>query len=279
MKSLKMMLKYVLNKYNLKVLRSEIYDRMEKTIYAENDIALVLSLSSDYGFNEKLKDYYRISTSQLKQDLFVISHLNFKKNGFFVEFGATNGVRYSNTLLLERELGWKGILVEPGKIWHNELRTNRACQIDFNCVWNKTGDKMLFKEANNAELSTLQQYELSGLHSKERRGSKEYLVNTISLNDLLDKYNAPRNMDYLSIDTEGSELEILKELDFNRYNFTVITCEHNFGHDREKIYELLSRNGYIRLYEKISLFDDWYVKQESLPKLKLDKVNAFNMPT
>ncbi len=84
-------------------------------------------------------------------------------------------------------------------------------------------------------------------------------MDTISLNDLLEKFDAPKNIDYLSIDTEGSEYAILESFDFERRRFSVITCEHNFTPEREKIYELLTRKGYERKYESLSQFDDWYV--------------------
>jgi hypothetical protein len=86
-----------------------------------------------------------------------------------------------------------------------------------------------------------------------------YDVRTISLLDLLRKYHAPTHVDYLSIDTEGSEYEILNAFDFTEYSFGVITVEHNYTPQRELIFELLSRNGYKRIYTEISRFDDWYV--------------------
>ena len=77
--------------------------------------------------------------------------------------------------------------------------------------------------------------------------------------DLLKKYNAPKEIDYLSIDTEGSEFEILNAFDFDAYKIKVITCEHNFTPMREEIYKLLGSKGYVRKYQEFSQFDDWYV--------------------
>lgn len=77
---------------------------------------------------------------------------------------------------------------------------------------------------------------------------------------MLKKYNAPKKIEYLSIDTEGSEFEILNNFNFNEYEFKIITCEHNFNKNREKINNLLSKNGYIRKYVGFSDYDDWYIK-------------------
>ena len=80
--------------------------------------------------------------------------------------------------------------------------------------------------------------------------------------DLLVSNSAPYEIDYLSIDTEGSEFEILNAFDFSKFNIKVITCEHNFTENRAGIYDLLSKNGYRRVMEEVSFFDDWYVREE-----------------
>ena len=71
-----------------------------------------------------------------------------------------------------------------------------------------------------------------------------------------------KTIDYLSIDTEGSEFEILSNFDFETWKFAVITVEHNYTHDRERIYRLLSNYGYQRKFENLSAFDDWYINTE-----------------
>jgi FkbM family methyltransferase len=206
--------------------------------------------------------YLQKSRSQLGQDLFVLSVLKFKKNGFFVEFGATNGNDLSNTYLLEKEFGWTGILAEPAKCWQNDLKKNRSAHIETNCVWRDSHTVLTFNEVEAPELSTISSFSDADLHKETRKRGKAYEVATISLNDLLLKYNSPKEIDYLSIDTEGSEFEILNNFDFSKYSFQVITCEHNYTPMREKIYTLLCRNGYTRVHQELSDFDDWYIKLE-----------------
>jgi len=78
--------------------------------------------------------------------------------------------------------------------------------------------------------------------------------------DLLGSSGAPTVIDYMSVDTEGSELEILGAFDFSRYDVRVITVEHNFTANRGSLHELLVRNGFSRKFESFSQWDDWYVR-------------------
>ena len=199
------------------------------------------------------------SQSQMRQDLFVLSECAFRREGFFVEFGATDGKSISNSWLLEKQFGWSGILAEPARCWHDQLRKERTAKLDFDCVWSATGEIFEFAETDDAKLSTLASHASADGHASARRRSKNYEVRTVSLNDLLDRHDAPKKIDYLSIDTEGSEYEILCALDFDRYRFSVITCEHNFTPNRERIHSLLTASGYRRKGEEVSHCDDWYI--------------------
>ena len=98
-------------------------------------------------------------------------------------------------------------------------------------------------DVSSRELSTIDSFSSSDMHSQMRKQGRKYQVKTISLEDLLDKYDAPSVIDYLSIDTEGSEFEILSSFNFEKYKFKIITCEHNFTSNREKIYDLLTEKG------------------------------------
>jgi FkbM family methyltransferase len=225
---------------------------------ASRDLQFLLALPNDQG--PMVLKYLVKSQAEFRQDLFVLSELNFKHGGYFVEFGATNGHAASNTYLLEKEFSWEGILCEPARIWHAELKRNRTANIDTRCVWSQSGATISFNEVLGAGLSTINSFSSSDCHSGARQQGFRYDVETVSLNDLLSKYNAPTHIDYLSIDTEGSELEILKAFDFNKYGFRCITVEHNHTPMRDKIYSLLTENGYVRKYVEVSQVDDWYVK-------------------
>lgn len=205
------------------------------------------------------------STSQLGQDCVALVVSEFKRDGFFVEFGATNGIDLSNTYFLETEFNWNGILCEPAKFWKEELVENRGANLDFDCVWSVTNDEIEFNEVDYKELSTIAEFSNSDMHIKDRRYGKTYIVNSVSLLDLLVRHNAPSVIDYLSIDTEGSEFEILSKFDFSRFSFRFVSCEHNYGSNREKIFQLMISHGYRRILVEHSEFDDWYVN-ESLVK-------------
>jgi hypothetical protein len=97
-------------------------------------------------------------------------------------------------------------------------------------------------------------------HHQARQKALKYPVSTVSLMDLMAECDAPSDPDYLSIDTEVTEFEILSRFDFARYPFKVITCEHNFTPMRGKLYDLLTSAGYVRTCENVSRFDDWYVR-------------------
>ena len=87
-----------------------------------------------------------------------------------------------------------------------------------------------------------------------------YQVETVCLKDLLDFHKAPKHIEFLSIDTEGSEFEILNGFDFQSYTFGAICVEHNFGPTQEPINSLLTKNGYVQIHSDLSEFDDWYIQ-------------------
>ncbi len=202
------------------------------------------------------------SRAQLQQDLFALACSGFAQGGYFVEFGAASGVDLSNTYLLEKDFNWNGILAEPALGWRQSLSANRSCALEFDCVWSQTGQQLEFREVSGIpELSTISSFVDADFQAPARSAGRSYEVRTISLLDLLKRHQAPTKIDYLSIDTEGSEFDILSAFDFDAYDVRVITCEHNFSSRRADILSLLASHGYERTMENVSLFDDWYVRR------------------
>ncbi len=207
------------------------------------------------------------SHGQLAQDILVVYLTGGRREGFFVEFGATNGVSLSNSLLLERDHGWRGILAEPARGWYAALVENRpGAVIDTRAVWSRTGERLVFNETPSKEVSTIDAFSSSDGHAAARAAGERYEVETVSLTDLLREHGAPAHIDYLSIDTEGSEFEVLAAHDWSAFRFGIITVEHNYTTMRERISELLTARGYRRIFGEFSLWDDWYVDAALYPQ-------------
>lgn len=237
--------------------------RLSETEDSKYAVQLLALLESMKVSNiERFTKYGKLSKAQLLQDIFVLENLNFRQEGFFVEFGAADGIKHSNTYMLEKEFNWKGILAEPATIWHQALYANRNAIIDTRCVWTKSGASLEFVEDISAELSSATEHRNQGIHQNRRADSKFYRVDTISLSDLLLENNAPKKIEYLSVDTEGSEYKILSAFNWNEFRFQVISVEHNFSKDRKLISDLLISKGYKQVYPEVSKFDDWYVHQD-----------------
>jgi FkbM family methyltransferase len=204
-----------------------------------------------------------MSKSQLGQDLEVLKCYNNKENGFFIEIGASDGIQLSNTYFLETQHNWKGICCEPIPEQFERLVINRPKSICFNeAVYNKSGLTVTFDIALSGDMLSGISDHIDTYKSYVDANKKSFQVKTISLMDILDRANAPSFIEYMSLDTEGSELEILKTFDFGKYTFGLIDVEHNFIEPRRsEIKNLLLSKGYI--YKGANQWDDMY-KHNSL---------------
>jgi FkbM family methyltransferase len=191
--------------------------------------------------------------SEQFQDLYVLSELSFKRGGFFCEFGAFDGITASNTFVLEKLFDWQGIIAEPNPDQYKNIIQNRNCHISDRAVLAVSDIEVEFIISSNPSLSGAAEFFVEDGHTQARtKDFRTVTVNSISLMDLLDKYNAPKQIDYISIDTEGSELEILKAFDFNKYKVKVFTVEHNNTTNKQDIAEIMQRNGYEIKYPILS---------------------------
>lgn len=236
-------------------------DELHSLRFTETRNGYLFDFLRDVSDSKEIQKYFSASRAQLLQDLFVLEQTSWKRNGFFVEFGATDGINLSNTFLLEKEFGWTGILAEPGRNWHSSLERNRAAIISKECVWSESGKYLTFIESEFPEFSTIDEFQNSDGMMTSRTPAAKYEVNTITLKELLETNKAPNYIDYISIDTEGSELEILAKFPFGQYKFGILTVEHNHSENEDAIDNLLSGQGYERVHRQISQFDGWYVNK------------------
>ena len=119
-----------------------------------------------------------------------LKNIGEKRNGYFVEFGAGDGITFSNSYMLETEFGWTGIVVEPSRTFAPKVTATRYCATDTRCVWSLSGEKLAFAEVLEfGELSTIAQFAQADPHDRSK--AIEYTVESVSLNDLLEQHGAP----------------------------------------------------------------------------------------
>jgi FkbM family methyltransferase len=211
------------------------------------------------------------SVSQLQQDLvaqFLSTVMREKYSpqttAYFVEIGANDGKYLSNTFTLENTFGWNGLLSEVNSSLTQTLFLNRPkSKIDIRAVDEISGIRKVFSKTKDSEYSAL---EGVSVHKSQFIDSVSEEVETINLTDLLEEFKSPKCIDFLSIDTEGNEFDILKGLNFKLFRFNYIAVE--VSKNQEEVTEILDSNGYIRILEEVSLWDQWWVSQEVMLKLK-----------
>ena len=214
--------------------------------------------------------------SQLYQDMFASFVIGDKFEKTFFEFGATNGIDLSNSYTLERYLNWKGVLSEPSPQWHDELKKNRPyTNIVSECIWSESDKELNFFVSDVGVLSSLENFKESdkismpGNTQARVKNGKNIIVKTISLNDVIEKQFNSKSPSYISIDTEGSEYEILKNFNFKKYKPLVFTIEHNFTELQLKIDKLMYSNDYIRVFKFLTTFDAWYVEKNVFEEINI----------
>lgn len=160
------------------------------------------------------------SYSQIKQDQWILTKLNHKKDGFFVDIGAFDGVELSNTYLLEKEYEWSGVCLECNPDILPTLCKNRKAAICDRPISNVDNEKYYLNSVSKED-------PMLSYISKAGSESGLELKNSITLNTLLEEYNAPKDIDYISLDVEGIELAVIQDFDFSKYNVKCWTIEHN----------------------------------------------------
>jgi FkbM family methyltransferase len=187
---------------------------------------------------------------------------DFKRGGYFVEVGAHHGQQLSNTWMLEQAYDWNGLLIEPNPLLHADLRT-RTAQLVAAAAWRRTGERLVFHATTDSALSSLADVKQSDKHN--RSNFEKFAVDTMTLDDILTFYGAPEEIDYLSIDVEGAEIDVLDGFSIDKWRVRAITLEHN--HDDKRLAEFdrrMTTAGLVRVFDIVSDFDAYYVCPEAV---------------
>jgi FkbM family methyltransferase len=221
-------------------------------------LAALLSAEARPEQAQRIAELFSFSQSQVLQDLFALLAVGERHGGYFVEVGVGSGKEISNTYMLEKQFGWNGILVEPNKSSHASIRECRSAQLECRAAGSQSGKVLTFREMVGAgEYSSI-----AGTGGPNMPGVEvlEYGVESVTLNEVLAQNGAPAQIDYLSLDTEGSEIDILNGLDLDRYAFKVMTIEHNGNQKTQAtLKQMLEPRGYHRVFPHISDYDAWYI--------------------
>jgi FkbM family methyltransferase len=203
--------------------------------------------------------------SQLGQDRFVFENFfRGRRDGVFVDVGAYDGEKFSNTLFFERYLGWSGVCIEPLPDAYAKLAATRTARCFNCCVSDYEGtaqfldvdvhddERMLSGLVENYDARHSARIDLVAKHKALRQSLVTTLPALLRECDL-------KKIDYCSIDTEGSELKILESIDFGEFDISVLSIENNY--DDERIRRLMKSAGY-RLMGVFEGYDELYAKKD-----------------
>tara|TARA_Y100001958_G_C21117791_1_gene462834 strand:+ start:153 stop:863 length:711 start_codon:yes stop_codon:yes gene_type:complete len=196
----------------------------------------------------------------------MLKYINYK-NGFYIEIGAHDGILNSNTYYYEKNLNWRGVLVEPSNYFKN-LKKNRSKRNLFYkkiCVPFKFKKKISFEQigpySRSNDLISSKYLKWHKTKSDEVKNIYKKTVNknikTSNLNDILKISKAPKLIDFFSLDVEGSELNVLKGVNFNKFNFKYLLIEItdiDKGKHLKKMFNFLKNKGYY-LHDNLTSYD------------------------
>ena len=169
--------------------------------------------------------------SQSGQDK-IINNFFFKnkKKGYFIEIGAYDGIIGSNCYYFEKYLDWSGIAIEPSPFQFEKLKKNRKCQLLNKAISDEIKEvefleviEGLTQMSGINDDSFKENFDI--ISNNKISKTKSYNLKTITFDQIV-----PKNfdIDYISIDIEGSEMNLLNSINFDNYNVKVISVENNF---------------------------------------------------
>tara|TARA_R110000824_G_scaffold188312_3_gene369641 strand:- start:32 stop:676 length:645 start_codon:yes stop_codon:yes gene_type:complete len=213
--------------------------------------------------NYKPKDGYY---GQFSTDSLVELYFLGKTQGTCVEVGAANGHRGSNTLYFEK-MGWRTLCIEPNPKYFKLVEETRKEAVQYACG-SANMESVPFTVFDIGQRNIMSS--VSGLkpdqrlvqeHLDKKLINEQYQVNVEvrTLNDILQEANFDKKIDFISIDTEGTELDVLKGLDLNQWDISLLLVENNYNDP--DIEQYLNEFGYIK--DARWKINDFYIKGEN----------------
>ena len=167
--------------------------------------------------------------SQAGQDKIIKNHFfQNNKNGFFIEIGAYDGIIGSNCCHFEKFLNWEGIAIEASKIQYDKLKNNRKCKTVNKAISNKIKDVEFVEVVEGlTQMSGINNENNTAIEIINNNKKSKTKISKITTTTFEEEIKSNLEIDYLSIDIEGEELDLLKSIDFNKYTIKVISVENN----------------------------------------------------
>ena len=167
--------------------------------------------------------------SQAGQDKIIKNHFfQNNKNGFFIEIGAYDGIIGSNCCHFEKFLNWEGIAIEASKIQYDKLKNNRKCKTVNKAISNKIKDVEFVEVIGGlTQMSGINNENNTAIEIINNNKKSKTKISKITTTTFEEEIKSNLEIDYLSIDIEGEELDLLKSIDFNKYTIKVISVENN----------------------------------------------------
>lgn len=216
---------------------------------------------------------FDIFFSNKNQDEWIVKEVfNYKKKGYFVDLAATDGIHENNTFFLEKKLNWSGICIEPNYSFFHKLKKNRSVKCLNFAVADRV-KKVKFFENGSVGGIIGKQYDnnyqkRSKILKKKGNKSKIRFLKSKSLSSILKQQKSPKTIEYLSLDVEGAETEVIKKFPFKKYKFLAMTIER----PSSIVNKILLKNGY--LFVKNHKVDTFYIHKTLQKKIKL-KLDRF----
>ena len=209
---------------------SELLEQVPNVYANSNEHAFRGAIRQKIWNCEKFFFWNEKYTSQAGQDKIIKKKFfDGKKNGFFIEIGAYDGIIGSNCYHFERFLNWDGIAIEPSNVQFEKLKRNRKCKVLNNAISDEVKEVEFIEVTEGlTQMSGINdssfKKNINIISNNQPSKTKSISLKTITFDEIVPKN---RDIDYLSIDIEGGEMNLLKSIDFKINNIKVVSVENN----------------------------------------------------